>query len=438
MSRSRRRLPRQLELRVESTEKDGAGIAWFKRNNLPPRKVRVKGVPAPTRLAVDVISRRKGEWYALPSEQFSDISRNISCPHFFRCGGCSLQHLSTEQQLELKQQGVLDALAEQGVTAGNISSPVSGPRYLYRRKARLGVRFVPGKGGIVIGFRESFNGRVALLENCQVLAQPFQNMIPLLRKTLNQLSVRERIPQLELVAGDKAAALVIRHLDPFSSADLELLSRCSSQLKLTVYTQDAGADSIQPLNTEVELGYRLTREGLYLKFHPADFVQVNASVNELLVDAAMSLLNIEREDRLLDLFCGLGNFSLPAARRGCRVTGIEVSTEMVHRAHQNAVLNGLSGRIRFFAEDLYSQPLTCLGEYNKVLLDPPRSGAGECLEHLESSPIERVVYVSCYPRSFASDAAALSNRGFQLSQVGIFDMFPHTTHVETLGLFERR
>ncbi len=432
MSRKRHRLPKNLPVSVGSIGNDGTGIAYH-----AGQVVHIKGVTPGISLEVDVMTRRKGEWFALPVRDYSDASDSIACPHFFSCGGCSLQHLTTAQELALKQSWLLDALESQHVQPLQVMGPVSGPRFFYRRKARLGVRYVTGKGGVLIGFRESFGGRVALLDNCLVLSHKFQNIIKPLQESFNRLSVADRIPQIELAAGDEAAAIVIRHLAPFNAEDMDILQCLSRDLSLSLYSQSGGPDTIQPLGSVARLSYQLPHQGLCFQFQPTDFVQVNARVNEWLVDAAMNLLDPRPEDSVMDLFCGIGNFSLPMARHGARVLGVEGSPDLVLRAEQNARFNGLSGNTAFRASDLYDKPLNCFDGYNKLLLDPPRSGAGVCLDGLEKSSVERLLYVSCHPQSFAEDAAALQRRGYVLNQVGVFDMFPQTAHVETLGLFLR-
>ncbi len=276
------------------------------------------------------------------------------------------------------------------------------------------------------------------------MTQPFSNELPALAAVIAELDARETIPQIEVAAGDDAAALIIRHVEPLGAADRCALQRYQRGTNIRVLCQPNGYDSIVDLAGAPTplLSYRLDQFGVALAFHPADFIQVNASVNADLVATAVAWLGIETGDRVADLFCGIGNFTLPLARRGATVLGLEGADELVIRARENAQRNGLSGRVRFETADLYALPLdttvaVALAGVDKVLLDPPRTGAGAVLAVLASSKVERIAYVSCHPVSFARDAALLCKAGFELTRVRVFDMFPHTTHVETLGVFER-
>jgi 23S rRNA (uracil1939-C5)-methyltransferase len=438
---SKRQGPRVVDLEIESLGADGFGVAQFER-----RPVHVKGALPGEVVSARVVRRRRGSWYALPEQWLVTVGSHATpaCEAFMRCGGCSMQHLTIAGQLDLKQQWLLDQLDAAAVVARSVLPPVRGPQYYYRRRARLAVRSVRDTGELLVGFRESFGNRVARLKSCCVLTQPFSNELPALADLIAGLDARETIPQIEVASGDDAAALIIRHVEPLSTADRHALEAYQRGTNLRVLCQSDGYDSVVDLAAAPAalLSYRLDAFGVALQFHPADFIQVNAAVNADLVATAIDWLDVRAGDRIVDLFCGIGNFTLPLARRGATVLGLEGADELVRRGRDNAQRNGVAGRVRFETADLYAQPLdqsvvSALDGVTKVLLDPPRTGAGAVLATLASSKVERIAYVSCHPVSFARDAAQLRKAGFALENVRVFDMFPHTTHVETLGVFQR-
>jgi 23S rRNA (uracil1939-C5)-methyltransferase len=438
---SKRQGPRIVDLEIESLGADGFGVAQFER-----RPVHVKGALPGEVVSARVVRRRRGSWYALPEQWLVTAGSHAmpACEAFMRCGGCSMQHLTIAGQLDLKQRWLIDQLDAAAVVARSILPPVRGPQYYYRRRARLAVRSVRDTGELLVGFRESFGNRVARLKSCCVLTQPFSNELPALADLIAGLDARETIPQIEVASGDDAAALIIRHVEPLSAADRRAIEAYQRGTSIRVLSQPEGYDSIVDLTgaPAALLSYRLDGFGVSLQFHPADFVQVNASVNADLVSTAIDWLDVKAGDRVVDLFCGIGNFTLPLARRGATVLGLEGADELVRRGRDNAQRNGVAPRVRFETADLYAQPLdgavvSALDGVAKVLLDPPRTGAGAVLSALATSRVERIAYVSCHPVSFARDAAQLRKAGFALAKVRVFDMFPHTTHVETLGVFER-
>jgi 23S rRNA (uracil1939-C5)-methyltransferase len=438
---SKRQGPRVVDLEIESLGADGFGVAQFER-----RPVHVKGALPGEVVSARVVRRRRGSWYALPEQWLVTVGSHATpaCEAFMRCGGCSMQHLTIAAQLDLKQQWLIDQLDAAAVVAGCVLPPVRGPQYYYRRRARLAVRSVRDTGELLVGFRESFGNRVARLKSCCVLTPPFSNELPALADLIAGLDARETIPQIEVAAGDDAAALIIRHVEPFSAADRSAIETYQRATNIRVLCQPEGYDSIVDLAgaPAALLSYRLDGFGVSLQFHAADFIQVNAAVNADLVSTAIGWLDVRAGDRVVDLFCGIGNFTLPLARRGATVLGLEGADELVQRGRDNAQRNGVSQRVRFETADLYAQPLdgsvvSALDGVAKVLLDPPRTGAGAVLSAIAASKVERIAYVSCHPVSFARDAAQLRKAGFALAKVRVFDMFPHTTHVETLGVFER-
>ncbi len=409
------------------------------------RVVRVKGAFPGERVAARIIKRRKGTWWGIP-ESTKGRSKT-SCPAFYHCGGCVMQQLDAATQLRHKQDLVLKALQSRGVEPERIATPVRGPQLHYRRKARLGGRYLANKQEFLLGFRESFGSRVARLDSCPVLAEPFSRRFAELKNLLGTMSARADVPQIEIAAGDAGASLALRHLTVLSQPDLQLLEAFERSSGIQVLLQSGGYDTLVRLDgtPEQALSYRLDEFGVCISFRIGDFIQANEFVNQRLVAAAMALLNPAPNERVLDLFCGLGNFTLPIARSGAHVVGIEGSASMVARAAANAGRNHLDHRLRFFNVDLYGEAESgepsdepTGGDFDKVLVDPPRSGCGTALSLLTAPRVGRVMYVSCHPGSFAADAARLLARGFDLKRLGLFDMFPHTAHVETLAVFERR
>ncbi len=364
------------------------------------------------------------------------------CPHFGTCSACSLQHLALPVQLSFKQQRLRDTLAAGGVAPQRELPPLAADRWHYRRKARLSVRLVKGKGRVLVGFREHDGRFVTDMDSCQTLYPLVANALPALGALIESLDAAERVPQLEASCGDDEAALVFRHLDPLSASDLDRLREFESGSGLRVYLQPKGPDTVHPLTEgPSRLRYALPEEGLAYRFEPLDFVQVNNALNRAMIAQAMTLLAPAAGDRALDLFCGLGNFTLPLARRCAEVTGLEVADNLLERAAANARDNGVNN-VLFEAADLYGEAIGerwPAGRFDLVLLDPPRSGAGPVLAHIAATGARRVLYVSCNPETLAQDARVLvTEHGYELAAAGAMDMFPQTTHIEAMALFERR
>ncbi len=364
------------------------------------------------------------------------------CEHFGMCGGCVLQHLSGEQQLQFKQRQLTEALARIGrVTAEEILPPLQADVWNYRRRARLSARWVPKKNRTVIGFRERNAPYVADVKQCPVLRPPADKLIEPLSELVTALSIRDRMPQVEVAVADNAVALVIRALQPLTAADLERLHEFGREHSVEMFLQPGGYDTVAPLNAAATpLEYRLPGFDLTLQFLPTDFVQVNAQLNLQMIERAVTLLAPGRDDKVLDLFCGLGNFSLPLARSAGQVVGVEGEAGLVARARANAERNGLSNA-QFYAANLADEAIgaaSWAGKYDKVLLDPPRAGAKEVLPLVAKSGADTVLYISCHPGSLARDAGILVHeQGYKLQAAGVMDMFPHTAHVESAALFVR-
>ena len=364
------------------------------------------------------------------------------CPHFGVCGGCSLQHTDARTQMAAKQRWLEENLARIGKVAPEVMLPiVYGEDWNYRRRARLGARFVDKKGGALVGFREKRSSYITDMRECHVLPQKISGLIPGLRLLVEGLSVRARVPQVEVAVGDNAFVLVFRHLDPLAPNDEILLREFSRKHGVHVWLQPGGPDTAHPLEPQQsELFYELPEFGVRLWFGPTDFTQVNHGVNRILVGRAVRLLEPQPGERVADLFCGLGNFSLPLARRGAQVVGFEGSAALVQRARRNAAANGLVAQ--FEVMDLFKPNLAPFAPFAKMLLDPPREGAIDIVKALPEpdKPAwpRRIVYVSCDPATLARDAGVLVHaKGFRLAAAGVVNMFPHTAHVESVALFER-
>jgi 23S rRNA (uracil1939-C5)-methyltransferase len=365
------------------------------------------------------------------------------CPHYGTCGGCDLQHLRPEAQLQAKQEIVAAQLDHLGkVKPESWLAPVTGPVVGYRRRARLGVRLVPSEGGVVIGFRQRNKSFLTNLETCLVLEPKVSTLLPALRTLIGELSCPDRIPQIEVACGSNATALVFRHLVPLTAEDRGRLAAFGEHNDIRIYLQPSRPDSIAPLwpAAPEPLYYRIPAFDVEIRFEPADFIQINDAVNAATVAQAISLLEPGPQDAVLDLFCGLGNFTLPLARRAGRVLGVEGEKELVRRARANAQLNRITN-VEFIDADLYRESSgTPWGDFkpDKLLLDPPRGGAIEAIKQLAEPLPSRIVYVSCYPATLARDSEYLVHTlGYRFAAAGVMDMFPQTSHVETMALFTR-
>ncbi|MGC1459746.1 MAG: 23S rRNA (uracil(1939)-C(5))-methyltransferase RlmD [Steroidobacteraceae bacterium] len=364
------------------------------------------------------------------------------CAHFGICGGCALQHLAGERQIELKEQELRDALERVAkVQAQAWLPPLRGPQWGYRRRARLGARYVPKKGRVVVGFRERLAPYIAALEHCDVVSPPVGGLIAPLSVMLTGLSTRDSIPQIEVAVAENATALVFRVLRALPEGDIAALRDFGRQHALRIYLQTGGLDSVAPLEATadpVPLRYSLPEFAVAYEFAPTDFVQINAAINAAMVSRVLSLLELTPQSRVLDLYCGLGNFTLPLARHAGVVLGIEADKALVERARHNALLNGL-GNAQFVAADLtQSLPLHApylAGGFSHVVLDPPRAGALDVMPTIAHLAPRKVAYISCHPGSLARDIAVLVHDfGFELRAAGVLDMFPHTAHVESLAV----
>lgn len=440
--RSRRaRLPQgEFEATIESLSHDGRGVthidgkAVFIEGALPAEQVKFRYVEKSRKFDVAVVTE------VMQSSQDRVEPR---CAHFGICGGCSLQHLASDKQIEFKQQAMLEGLEHIGkVVPDEVLPPLLAESWGYRRKARLGVRYVRKKERVLVGFREKRSGFLADIARCEVLHESVGGQLEALQKFIGGLECRERIPQIEVAISDQDTALIFRHVDPLSAADKSRFQAFNAIHNFQVFLQPAGPDSVRPLEgTAPEpLYYAHPDYQVKVKFGPLDFFQVNSELNRKMVPLAIALLEVQPEDRVLDLFCGLGNFTLPLARHAAEVVGVEGDLEMVKRARQTALDNGIENTCYFVANLMgaLGQESWLNDGYDKLLLDPPRSGAKEVIAHLDKLKPARIVYVSCHPGSLARDAGELVHtHGYRLTKVGVMDMFPHTAHVESIAVFER-
>ena len=366
------------------------------------------------------------------------------CPHFGVCGGCSMQHLSSEAQVAAKQRVLETNLWHLGrVVAEQFYAPIYGPFWGYRFRARLSARMVPKKGGMLVGFHEKKSSYVADMQQCPNLPPHVSALLMPLRELIGALSINAAMPQIELAVGEYLTALVLRILEPLTAADEALLRTFADRHGIVFYLQPKGPATVYrfyPLEGPA-LSYRLPEYDIEHFFSPTEFTQVNHAINRVLVRRAMALLDPQPGERIADMFCGLGNFTLPIARLGARVVGVEGSQELVRRAGENAAANGLAERVEYGVANLFEatpESLAQLGHFDKMLIDPPREGAVELVKSIGEDGPRRIVYVSCSPATLARDAAILvAQKGYRLRGAGVVNMFPNTSHVESIAVFER-
>jgi 23S rRNA (uracil1939-C5)-methyltransferase len=423
-------------LKIDSLDAEGRGVA----RNADGKVVFVEGALPGEEVDFQVLRKKSSfEIGRLTKVLGGSSSRQTPrCPHFGVCGGCSLQHTDSRTQMAAKQRWLEENLARIGRLEPETMLPiVYGEDWHYRRRARLGARYVPKKGGAMVGFREKRSSYITDMRECHVLPAQISDLILPLRSLVEALSIRARLPQIEVAVGDNAAVLVIRHLDPVTDEDASRLRSFAEDHGVHLWLQPGGPETARPFHpAQSELYYDLPEFGLRLAFRPTDFTQVNHGVNRILVARAVRLLDPQPGERVADLFCGLGNFSLALARRGAAVVGFESSRELIERARSNAARNALT--VQFEQTDLFTHGIAPFGPFEKLLIDPPREGAVEIVKALPETWPRRIVYVSCDPATLARDAGVLAHaKGFRLAAAGVVNMFPHTAHVESIAVFER-
>jgi 23S rRNA (uracil1939-C5)-methyltransferase len=428
-------------VKVESLDHEGQGVA-----HVDGKVVFIEGALPGEIVEIEVRRRKPSYDVATTTRVIRQSSQRVTprCAHFGVCGGCSMQHLDPRAQVAAKQRVLEDNLQRIGqVRPESMLPPVHGPAWGYRYRARLSVRDVRKKGGVLVGFHEKRSSYVADMRECHVLPPQIGALLMPLRALIESLSIRERMPQIELAVGAAVTVLVFRNLEPLTAADEKSLRTFADDHGVCVYLQPKGPDTVvrlHPMDAPA-LDYVLPEFDLRLPFSPTEFTQVNHQVNGVLVRRAMALLDPQPGQRIADLFCGLGNFSLAIARRGAQVHGVEGNAALVRRAQENAAVNGLSAVCTFAAKDLFiatPEDVAAWGRLDKLLIDPPRDGAMAVVKALAEPFPQRVVYVSCSPGTLARDAGVLVNvHGYRLAAAGVVNMFPHTSHVESIALFER-
>ena len=441
-----------LILDIKSLDMDARGVGHLANEDGSPGKVVfVEGALPGERVSFLTFKKKKNWEMARMTALHHESAMRVKpkCAHFDNCGGCSMQHLEPSAQVAIKQRVLEDNLQHIGkVRPLTVMRPMYGPTWGYRYRARLSVRHVPKKGGVLVGFHEKKSVYVADMDSCEILPPHVSAMLLPLRALLASLSIYDKVPQIELAVGEDVTALVLRIMAPLTADDESKLKAFADEFKVQWWLQVKGPETAVPFYPlEPQLHYLLPEFGVRMPFKPVDFTQVNHHINRVLVSKALRLLDVQPGDRVADLFCGLGNFTLPLATQAREVVGIEGSTTLTERALDNARANGLSGKTTFSTRNLFdvtAEDLVALGKFDRLLIDPPRDGAAAVcaalaalkISHPELLP-KRIVYVSCSPSTLARDAGILVNEtGYVLSKAGVVNMFPHTSHVESMAVFD--
>lgn len=431
-----------VELTIESMTLEGKGVA-----HLEGKVVFVEGALPSETVKARYTLQKKSFDEATTLEVLTASPERIDpkCQHYAICGGCTWQHLAPDAQIHYKQKAMLDNLKHVGkVEPQSILEPLRGDIWGYRRKARLGVRYVHKKEKVLVGFRERDGQYLADISRCEVLHPSVGEHLTDLQALVTGLVQRERIPQIEVAVGDNTTALIVRHLDPLPPEDVAQLRAYGERMNQQIYLQPKGPDTVHciwPANPTT-LYYEHPTFQTRVEFGPQDFFQVNQSINLQMVKRAVELIAPKEDETVLDLFCGLGNFTLPLARHAMQVTGVEGDAVMVKRAKQSAELNAVHNTDYFACnlmdDDALKNQAWLKRQYDKILLDPPRAGAIEVMPYIGCLKAKRIVYVSCNPATLARDAHELVHtHGYQLTSAGVMDMFPHTSHVESIAVFDK-
>lgn len=436
----------QLIVTIESVDYEGKGIA-----RIDGKTVFIDGALAGEEVAIAITKRKPSFDKAKIIEILRPSPERVTpeCPNFGMCGGCSMQHVSFAEQIRIKQQVLIDNLKHIGdVEASEIIPPIEGVPWGYRHRGRLSARYVAKKGGALVGFREKASPYVADMTECRILPKDVSDLIPVLRSLVTELSIKDRIPQIEVAVGSHVTIFVIRNMEALTAEDEQLIrsmvdNHSTKERAVQIWLQPKGPETCYPLYPQEapKLSYEIKRFTIEMPYYPSEFTQVNPYINEDMVGLAMDLLEPQANEVIADFFCGIGNFTLPIAKSAKQVVGIEGADALVKRAKQNADYNGLGDKVAYQVCNLFTideKWVTELGQFDKWLIDPPRDGAFELVQSitLQSAP-KRIVYVSCNPATLARDAGVLVNtKGYKLVKAGIMNMFPHTSHVESIALFE--
>ncbi len=427
---------------VESLDQEGRGIA-----HAEGKVIFIEGALPGEHVTYSTYRKK-------PSYELAKVDKIIKqsfmrvvpkCVHFGICGGCSMQHLDARAQVAVKQRILEDNLQRIGkVKPERVLQPIYGETWGYRQRARLSVRHVLKKGKTLVGFHEKGSRYVANMQYCEILPPKISRLLPLLAKMNEGLSIRDDLPQIELAVGEHVDVLVLRIMKPLSPEDEVTIKQFADTHQVQFWLQTKGPETVVPFYPldAPQLSYSMPEFGVTMPYAPTDFTQVNSTLNRLMMSRAMRLLSPQPGERIADFFCGLGNFTLPIARSGAQVVGIEGSASLLKRAAQNAEYNGLSANTQFSVMNLFEmneEILAKLGHFDKMLIDPPRDGAFELVKALGENSPQRIVYVSCNPATLARDAEVLVHqKGYVLKAAGVMNMFPHTSHVESIALFERQ
>lgn len=439
-------------IEIKSLDMDARGVGHIENEDGSPGKVVFVEGALPGERVSFVTFKKKKNWEAARMTALhreSSLRVTPKCKHFDYCGGCSMQHLEPSAQVAIKQRVLEDNLWHIGkVRAENIMRPMYGPTWGYRYRARLSVRHVKKKETVLVGFHEKKSAFVADIDSCEILPPHISAMLLPLRALIGSLSIFDQMPQIELAIGEDVTAMVLRIMAPLTADDETKLKAFADEYGVQWWLQVKGPETAVPFYPlDKQLHYLLPEFGVRMPFKPVDFTQVNHHINRVLVSKALRLLEVQTTDRVADLFCGLGNFTLPLATQGSEVVGIEGSTTLTERALENALANGLSEKTSFSTRNLFevtTDDLIALGKFDRILVDPPRDGAMALCQALvglaqvrpEMLP-KRIVYVSCSPSTLARDAGILVlEAGYKLSKAGVVNMFPHTSHVESMAVFD--
>jgi len=437
--RRKQKIPAEpIEAFIDNLSHEGRGVA-----RVDGKAVFVEGALAgeSVRFKYTRTKRRHAEGQVEDVLTASADRVEAACAHYAICGGCRLQHLHPDQQIAHKQAVMLEQLTHIGqVTPEVVVEPLRSDVWGYRRKARLGVKYVAKKGRVLVGFREKHHPYIADLDSCLVLHERVGLLITPLSRLVEALSIRQALPQIEVAMGDDSVVLIFRILAELTEQDQQHLQQFAAEHDIAIYIQPGGLNTVVPLSGEpTPLFYTLPEDNIRIDFGPTDFTQVNLALNRKMVHQALDWLSLTETDRVLDLFCGVGNFTLPMSRRVGGVCGVEGDQALVDKAKANALANGVAAE--FYVADLtqaFVGQAWMRDDYTKILLDPPRSGALEMIQQFPALNVEHIVYVSCNPATLARDAQELVHQqGYRLVKVGVMDMFPHTAHVESMALFER-
>lgn len=438
---------------IKSLDMEARGVGHLDNEDGTPGKVIfVEGALPGERVSFETL-RKKKNWESgrmVTLRRASAMRVQPKCQHFDHCGGCSMQHLEPSAQVAIKQRVLEDNLWHIGkVKPENMLRPLQGPTWGYRYRARLSVRYVAKKETVLVGFHEKHSSYVADMKDCHILPRHVARLLVPLRELVGALSIYTQMPQIEVAVGEETTALVLRNMAPLTAADEALVKAFADQWNIQWWLQPKGPDTVYPFYPlDKELYYTLPEFGIKMPFKPTDFTQVNHQINRVLVAKALRLLEVQPDERVADLFCGLGNFTMPLATQAREVVGIEGSTALTTRALDNAKANGVADKTTFYTRNLFEvtkDDLIALGKFDRMLVDPPRDGAvalalalAELNETQPDMLPKRIVYVSCSPSTLARDAGILVHRaGYVMKKAGVANMFPHTSHVESIGVFER-